>query len=141
MLLEELGDALLKGKGDIAGALTLITPARAEEFAYTSPIIDNIKEVIVTRKGGPAINSLKDLSGKEVYVVSGSAQMECMARLNDRLKNGGLKPVKVIRPNRVLCEPRKPSRNDSGRDDSRRRVTGRVCPSLEKGFQRFDHPR
>ena len=47
--LEELGDALLEGRGDVAG-ITLITPSRAEEFAYTTPIMGHISEVIVTRK-------------------------------------------------------------------------------------------
>lgn len=93
--LEELGDALLEGRGDIVG-LTLITPERADEFAYTTPIHDNVSEVIVTRKGGLAINSLKDVSDKEIYVVSASAQVESMARLNERLKEEGLKSVKVI---------------------------------------------
>jgi membrane-bound lytic murein transglycosylase MltF len=93
--LEELGDALLEGRGDIAG-ITLITPKRAEEFAYANPIINNINEVLVTRKGGPTISSLDQLSGKEIYVVSGSAQMESMARLNDRLKKQGRKPVRII---------------------------------------------
>ena len=93
--LEELGGALLEGRGDIAG-ITLITPSRAEEFAYTTPIIENIREVIVTRKGGSPISKLEDLSGQEVYVVSGSAQMESMARLNDRIKKEGLPPIKVI---------------------------------------------
>ena len=93
---EELGEALLNGKGDIAG-LTLITPDRAKKFVYTTPIFDDIREVIVTRKGGPVINSLKDLSGKEVYVISGTAQLESMARLNDRLEKEGLKPAKIIR--------------------------------------------
>jgi membrane-bound lytic murein transglycosylase MltF len=93
--LEELGDALLEGRGDIAG-ITLITPKRAEEFAYATPIINNINEVLVTRKGGPTISSLDQLSGKEIYVVSGSAQMESMARLNDRLKKQGRKPVRII---------------------------------------------
>jgi len=94
--LEELGDALFDGRGDIAG-ITLITPSRAEEFAYTTPIIGHISEVIVTRKGGPTISKLEDLSGQQVYVVSGSAQMESMARLNERLKKEGLAPIRVIR--------------------------------------------
>ena len=93
--LEELGDALLEGRGDITG-ITLITPRRAEEFAYTTPIVGHISEVIVTRKGGPPISKLGDLSGQEVYVLSGSSQMESMARLNERFKKEGLAPIKVI---------------------------------------------
>lgn len=61
--LEELGDALLEGRGDIAG-LTLITPSRADEFAYTTPIFDHVQEVVVTRKDGRALSRLEDLSGQ-----------------------------------------------------------------------------
>ena len=93
--LEELGDALLEGRGDIAG-ITLVTPGRADEFAYATPIFDGIHEVIVTRKGGQSISRLEDLSGKEVYVVGGSAQMESMAALNERLKKQGLAPIEVV---------------------------------------------
>jgi len=93
--LEELGDALLEGRGDIAG-ITLLTPARANEFAYATPIFNNISEVVVTARNGPSISSLEDLSGQEVHVVSGSAQMESMTALNERLKKQGLAPIKVV---------------------------------------------
>jgi membrane-bound lytic murein transglycosylase MltF len=93
--LEELGDALLEGRGDIAG-ITLLTPGRVGEFAYATPIFDDIQEVVVTGKNGPTISRLEDLSGQKVHVVSGSAQMESMAALNDRLKKEGLAPIKVI---------------------------------------------
>lgn len=92
----ELGDALLDGRGDIAG-ITLLTPKRSKEFAYTDPVFDQVNEVLVTRKGGPEISKLEDLAGKTVHVVDGSAQMEGMARLNERLKIAGLKSVKVIK--------------------------------------------
>ena len=93
--LEELGDALLQGRGDIAG-ITLKTPGRAKEFAYASPIFGDVKDVVVTRKGGPSISRLEDLSGQEVHVVSGSAQMESMAGLNARLRKQGLAPIVVV---------------------------------------------
>ncbi len=93
--LEELGDALYEGRGDVA-AITLVTPARANEFAYATPIFNNIQEVIVTAQNGPSISSLEDLAGKEVYVVSGSAQMESMAALNAKLGQQGLAPIRVV---------------------------------------------
>jgi len=93
--LEELGDALLEGRGDIAG-ITLVTPERANEFAYATPIFKNIKEVVVTSQSGPSISRLEDLSGQEVYVVSGSAQMESMKRLNNTLDQKGLPQVKLV---------------------------------------------
>jgi len=93
--LEELGDALLEGRGDVAG-ITLVTPDRANEFAYATPIFNNIQEVVVTGQNGPSISRLEDLSGQKVYVVSGSAQMESMARLNDTLSQKGLAPIKMV---------------------------------------------
>ena len=93
--LEELGDALLEGRGDIAG-ITLKTPNRTREFAYATPIFDNIQEVVVTRKGGLSISTLEDLSGLEVHVVSGSAQMEAMEALNQRLEKQSIAPVKTV---------------------------------------------
>ena len=93
--LEELGDALLEGRGDIAG-ITLLTPSRANEFAYATPIFKNIQEVVVTQKGGLDISQLEDLSGHEVHVLSGSEQMESLADLNEKFKKKGISPIKVI---------------------------------------------
>ena len=59
--LEELGDALLEGRGDIAG-VTLVTPDRANEFAYATPIFDDIKEVVVTAQGGPSFTTFDGLA-------------------------------------------------------------------------------
>ena len=93
--LEELGDALLEGRGDIAG-ITLLTPSRANEFAYATPIFEKIQEVVVTARSGPPISSLEELSGQEVHVLSGSAQLESLVELNERFKKSGLAPIKVV---------------------------------------------
>jgi len=93
--LEELGDALLEGRGDIAG-VTLVTPSRANEFAYATPIFENIQEVVVTRQGGPVISRIEDLAGLEVQAMSGSSQLESLDALNERFKKQGLEPMKVV---------------------------------------------
>jgi membrane-bound lytic murein transglycosylase MltF len=93
--LEELGDALLEGRGDIAG-ITLMTPSRANEFAYATPIFENIQEVVVTRKGGPVISRIEDLSGLDVHAMSGSSQLESLNALNESFKKQGLAPMKVV---------------------------------------------
>ncbi len=94
--LEELGDALLEGRGDIAG-VTLVTPGRAEEFAYATPIFEDIQEVVVTRKGGPVISRIEDLAGHDVHAMSGSSQLERLEALNESFKKQGLEPMKVVR--------------------------------------------
>ena len=94
--LEELGDALLEGRGDIAG-VTLVTPGRAEEFTYATPIFEDIQEVVVTRKGGPVISRIEDLAGHDVHAMSGSSQLERLEALNESFKKQGLEPMKVVR--------------------------------------------
>ena len=51
---------------------------------------------MVTRKGGPSVSRLQELSGKEVHVVARSEQMESLDTLNQGLQKDGLAPVKVI---------------------------------------------
>ena len=94
--LEELGDALLEGRGDIAG-ITLMTPGRANEFAYATPIFNNIQEVVVTRKDGPEISRIEDLAGHEVHAISGSSQLESLYALNEIFTKQDLASIKVVR--------------------------------------------
>lgn len=91
----EVADAIRQGRGDVAG-LSLITPAREQEFAYTTPVFDNVQEVVVTRKGGYSLSRLEDLSGKEVYVIKGGAQMEGLETLNKQLRKQRLPKVKIV---------------------------------------------
>jgi membrane-bound lytic murein transglycosylase MltF len=101
--LEELGDALLEGRGDIAG-VTLVTPGRADEFAYATPIFEDIQEVVVTRKGGPVISRIEDLGGHDVHAMSGSSQLERLEALNESFKKQGLKPMKVVRAEAYVAD-------------------------------------
>lgn len=91
----EVADGLREGRGDVAG-LSLITPSREQEFAYTTPVFDNVQEVVVTRKGGYSLSRLEDLSGKEVYVIKGGAQMEGLETLNKQLRKQRLPKVKIV---------------------------------------------
>ena len=92
---QELGDAILEGRGDVAG-LSLITPSREKEFAYTTPLLDSVQEVVVTKRDGYSLSRLEDLSGKEVYVIKGGAQTEGLETLNKQLRKQSLPKVKVV---------------------------------------------
>lgn len=74
-----------------------MTPGRAEEFAYATPIFEDIQEVVVTRKGGPVISRIEDLAGHDVHAMSGSSQLERLEALNESFKKQGLEPMKVVR--------------------------------------------
>jgi membrane-bound lytic murein transglycosylase MltF len=91
----EIADAIRQGQGDVAG-LSLITPSREQEFAYTNPVLDNVQEVVVTKRGGYSLSQIEDLSGKEVYVIKGGAQMEGLETLNKQLRKQRLPKVKIV---------------------------------------------
>jgi ABC-type amino acid transport substrate-binding protein len=59
---------LLAGEGDIAAANLTITPERSRIVDFAAPAARDVKELIVTGPGAPALATLDDLAGKEVYV-------------------------------------------------------------------------
>src|SRR6516162_6822548 len=65
--IDELGQALSEGKGDVIGFPVVVTPERAKEALFTTPVA-GAKQVLVTGPGAPVISSIEELSGKEIYV-------------------------------------------------------------------------
>jgi ABC-type amino acid transport substrate-binding protein len=64
----QLQAALVDGTGDIICTPVVITPEREKVVDFTIPIRKDVKLVVVTSKTSPAISSIDDLSGKDVYV-------------------------------------------------------------------------
>jgi membrane-bound lytic murein transglycosylase MltF len=56
----------------------------------------NVSEVVVTGPGAPAIASLEDLSGKEVFAREGSSYHESLVALNAKLQAQGKAPVVIM---------------------------------------------
>ena len=92
---DELIQALLEGRGDLAAANLTITPERLKQVDFTNPTGKNVSEIVVTGPGAEPISSLQDLSGKEVYVRKSSSYFESIQKLNADLKKERKKPVKV----------------------------------------------
>ena len=92
---DELIPALLEGRGDIAvGALT-ITPERLKQVDFTAPIARGVNEIAVTGPNSPALASVEDLSGKEVFARRSSSYWEHLEALNARFTQEGKAPVKL----------------------------------------------
>jgi membrane-bound lytic murein transglycosylase MltF len=89
----ELLPALIEGKGDIVMADLTVTPERLKLVDFVDPWIAGVDEIVVTGPGGPTINSVDDLSGKEVFVRESSSYHQSLLKLNARLTNEGKKPV------------------------------------------------
>lgn len=70
---DELLRALNEGRGDIAAANLTITPERLTEVDFAEPWTAKAKEIVVTGPVSPALTSLDDLAGSEVYVRESSS--------------------------------------------------------------------
>ncbi len=80
----DLLQALADGKGDIAAANLTITPERQKRVDFSSPLYPNVSELVVSGPASPAIASVDDLAGKEVFVRKSSSYYESLVALNKR---------------------------------------------------------
>ena len=81
---EELLPALIAGRGDIVVANLTITPGRRKLVDFTEPWIDDVDEIVVTGPASPRIESLDQLSGRDVFVRRSSSYYEHLVELNAR---------------------------------------------------------
>jgi len=92
---DQLYPALTSGKIDMVAAMVTVTPEREKLLAFSEPTRTNVSEVVVTGPGAPAIATLDDLAGQEVFVRKGSIYAESLASLNATLKARGKPPVTI----------------------------------------------
>src|SRR5580698_342588 len=92
---DQLLTRLNEGKGDLAVATLTVTPERQKLVDFSDPFITGVKEVVVTGPDAPAIHSVEDLSGQEVFVRQSSSYWDHLQQLNDKLKSEGKAPVKL----------------------------------------------
>ena len=89
----ELLPALIEGKGDIVMADLTVTLEREKSVDFVDPWIAGVDEIVVASPGAPAIASVDDLSGKEVFVRESSSYYQSLLKLNSRFTSEGKKPV------------------------------------------------
>lgn len=92
---DELIPALLEGRGDVVAASLTITPDRAAQVSFSAPYLEDVQEILVAHEDAPAVSAWSDLSGKEVFVTSGSSYAEHLESINRELVAGGHAPTLV----------------------------------------------
>ncbi|OBT07276.1 lytic transglycosylase F [Vibrio sp. UCD-FRSSP16_10] len=92
---DELFDTLNKGYGDIAIANLTITERRKKIIDFSTPILNDVNELILTHKQSPKITSLEQTSGMEVWVRASSSYFESIQLINEQLSSNGLNPIAV----------------------------------------------
>ena len=87
--------ALNAGLGDIIMANLTITPDRLEQVDFTAPIYDKASEVLVTGPASEAVQTVDDLSGREVAVRQTSSYYQHLLKVNEVLKTRGKDAIKL----------------------------------------------
>jgi membrane-bound lytic murein transglycosylase MltF len=92
---DQLANALLTGKGDIAAGNLTITDARREMADFSEPVGDHVSEILVAGPGSPAVATLDDLAGQTVHVRAGSNYYDDLKALSDRMAQQGKKAIAI----------------------------------------------
>jgi membrane-bound lytic murein transglycosylase MltF len=92
---DQLAPALTEGKVDLVAAQVIIRPELQGLVDFTNPTRTNVSQVVVTGPGAPAIASVDDLSGKDVYSRKDSSAWQSLVALNQTLKAKGRPPVAI----------------------------------------------
>lgn len=89
--------ALKEGYGDLAAANLVFTESRKEEFDFSTPILSNWREVVVSGPAGKPVETMEDLLGDTIYIRQSSSYFENLQVFNDSLRKVG-KPVIHVAP-------------------------------------------
>ena len=82
--------------GDLIAYALVITPERQQRVAFSAPLENDLKQIIVTGPNFGTVSSLEDLGGKEVYVNPLTVNYQNLQRANETLQKAG-KPTIVIK--------------------------------------------
>ena len=95
VLRDDLLPSLAAGYADLAVANLTITPSRQQEIDFSTPLITEVKELLVTNKAYPQVTDFTQLSGKEIWVRESSSYFESLKKVNATLINQDKKPLKI----------------------------------------------
>ena len=93
---ELLLPALIDGKVDLVAAQVPVTAELRPHVAFSDPTRTNVRQILVTGPAGPAIRSIEDLAGKEVFARELGGYSQGLRTLNEYFTGHGMPPV-VIR--------------------------------------------
>ncbi len=93
---DRIFEDLAAGKGDIAAAGLTITPSRQKQVDFSSPIIADVRELVITAPGQAPVMHTEDLAGREVDVRKSSSYYESLVELNASLRAAHKKPIKLV---------------------------------------------
>ncbi len=99
---DQLIPRLVQGFGDIAAAGLTITPERQKRVAFTDPYLTDVDELVVTNRATQGLTTLKDLSGRNVYVRRSSSYYESLVALNREFAEQRIPPLNILKVDESL---------------------------------------
>ncbi|NPA71373.1 MAG: transporter substrate-binding domain-containing protein [Gammaproteobacteria bacterium] len=98
----QLFSELKAGHGDLIASGLTITPERAAAFSFTTPYINDIREILVSHHRAPKIHRLEELSGTQIIVVANSSYIIHIERMSQALGQQGLPGIEIIKADSAL---------------------------------------
>jgi membrane-bound lytic murein transglycosylase MltF len=95
MRADQIEKALTEGIGDIVAYGIVVTPEREKNFAFSTPLMTDVKQIVVTRSDAGSISTLAELGGKEVYVNPLTTYYQNLQSANEVLKKAGKAPIVI----------------------------------------------
>jgi membrane-bound lytic murein transglycosylase MltF len=99
---DQLEAALTEGLGDMIGQGVIITPAREQRVAFTTPVMRNLSEIVVTGKDVPVGSGFDDLGGKPIYVNPVTVAYDNLKQLNEERQKAGKPPLNIKAADKAL---------------------------------------
>jgi len=92
---DQLVPALVEGRGDIIAANLTITTERLEQVDFSTPMMRDVSEIVVSGTKAPRLETLQDLSGRELRLRRSSSYWSSVERLNAAFVEMDLAPVRL----------------------------------------------
>ena len=92
---DQLLPFLNAGYGDVVLANLTITPERLSMVDFSVPYYQGVRELLVTSPAVTDIESLDDLSGREIVVPRASSYFESLTELNHRFRRRALPEIQI----------------------------------------------
>jgi membrane-bound lytic murein transglycosylase MltF len=83
------------GYGDIAAHFLTITPEREKRVNFATGRRKKVNEIVVAHRDITDVETIKDLAGREVYVLAGSSYHEHLQALSKSLVDQGAEPIRI----------------------------------------------
>ena len=92
---DQLLGALRRGEGDLVAPGERMPRGGKQDVVGGRPVVDDVRLLLVGRKGGPAYRSLDQLSGRSIALSAGSAAGPVLSRINRDLLARNKAPVVI----------------------------------------------